>query len=139
MKDQSFDEHSAKSSNSDLGAVRPNTLHEPFQEPCFKPHFWSQMLSHVLSMVRCPVSCALPLAPFHRIAGDHVDPDTINVEFQVGMLCITIDRLSIDSPPNRRKDLLSPLLPIHAGRKTGKDVQIGFTAQPCVPGVGPLD
>src|SRR2546426_5111301 len=139
MKDQSFDEHSAKSSNSDLGAVRPNTLHEPFQEPCFKPHFWSQMLSHVLSMVRCPVSCALPLALFHRIAGDHVDPDTINVEFQIGMFSITIDRFSMDSSPNRWKNFLGPLLPLHYGREGGEDVQVGFAAQPSVPGVRSLN
>src|SRR5438445_13433572 len=99
MKDQSFDEHSAKSSNSDLGAVRPNTLDEPFQEPCFTPHFWSQMLSHVLSMVRCLVSCALPLALFYSIAGDHVDPDTINVEFQIVMFIITIDSFGLVSCP----------------------------------------
>src|SRR5437879_12871976 len=113
MKDQSFDEHSAKSSNSDLGAVRPNTLHEPFQEPCFTPHFWSQMLSHVLSMVRCPVSCALPLPRFHSIGGDHLDPDTINVEFDIELFTITSDRSGRDAFPNYRTYLLLPLPPAH--------------------------
>src|SRR5207245_7383096 len=139
MKDQSFDEHSAKSSNSDLGAVRPNAFHEPFQEPCFKPHFRFQMFFHVLSMVRCPVSCALPLALFHRIAGDHVDPDAINVEFQIGVFCISIDRFSMDSFPNRWEDFLGPLLPLHCWREGGEDVQVGFAAQPSVPGVGSLN
>src|SRR2546428_7605632 len=139
MKDQSFDEHSAKSSNSDLGSGLLLALHEPFQEPCFTPHFWSQMLSHVLSMVRCPVSCALPLALFHSIAGDHVDPDTINVEFQIGMFSITIDRFGMDSFPNCREDLLGPLLSLHCWREGGEDVQVGFAAQPSVPGVGSLN
>src|SRR6266571_1671033 len=139
MKDQSFDEHSAKSSNSDLGTIRPDTFHEPFQEPGFKPHFRSQMLSHVISMVWCPVSCALPVALFHRIAGDHVDPDTINVEFQVGMFSITIDRFSMDSFSNCWEDFLGPLLPLHCWGESGEDVQVGFAAQPSVPGVRSLN
>src|SRR5437870_13847734 len=106
MKDQSFDEHSTESSNSDLGAVRPNAFHEPFQEPCFKPHFRSQMLSHVLSMVRCPVSCALPLALFHGIAGDHVDPDTINVHSKIGFFGLWTTGLGLVSLRNCCKDSL---------------------------------
>src|SRR2546427_5386677 len=127
MKDQSFDEHSAKSSNSDLGTIGPDTFHEPFQEPGFKPHFRSQMLSHVISMVWCPVSCALPVALFHRIARDHIDPDTINVEFQIGMFSITIDRFSMDSFSNCWEDFLGPLLPLHCW---GKGAKMSKSASP---------
>src|SRR5712692_10267427 len=90
-------------------------------------------------MVRCPIGSALPLTFFHSITGNYVDPDAIDVEFQVGMLRITIGCLGIDSLPNRRKNPLSPLVPRHAGRKAGKDVQIGLITQPSVPREGSLD
>jgi len=55
------------------------------------------------------------------------------------MLRISIDGLGIDSLSNRREDPLSPFLPIHYGRKAGKDIQVGLATQPSVPGEGPLD
>src|SRR5207245_6132711 len=83
--------------------------------------------------------CAFPLAFFHRIAGDYIDSDTLDVEFQIGMFGITIDCLSANALANRREDLLSPLLPIHRSWKAGEDVQVGFATQPGVPRVRPLN
>src|SRR5712692_3383852 len=97
------------------------------------------MLSHILRMVRCPVGCALPLALFHGIAWNYIYPDAFDVKFQIGMLGITINRLSIDSLPNRWENLLRPFPPLHAWRKAGKNIQIGLATQPSVPGVRPLD
>src|SRR5712692_3459953 len=97
------------------------------------------MRSHVLGMVWRPVGRAFPLASFNGIAGNYIDPDIVNVKFQIGMLSIPIDSLGADPPPNFREDLLSPLLPIHCGRKACKDIQVGLAAQPSVPREGSLD
>src|SRR5438105_9767938 len=97
------------------------------------------MRFHLLVMVWCPVGCAFPIALFHRIAGNDIDTDVVNVEFQKRMLRISIDCLSIDPLSNRGEDLLGPFLPIHCGRKAGKDIQVGLATQPGVPGEGPLD
>src|SRR5438093_4394630 len=92
------------------------------------------MLFHVLCMVWCPVGCAHPLPFLHGIAGDYIDSDVVNVEFQIGMLGISIDCLSMNPFSNRRKNPPSPFLPIHCRRKVGEKIKVGLAAQPSVRG-----
>src|SRR5213594_3204444 len=96
------------------------------------------MPCHVLGMVWCPVGCAFPLALFHGIARDYIYSDTFDMEFQIGMLSISIYGLSIDSFSNCREDPLNPFLPIHCERKAGEDIQVGLATQPSVPCEGSL-
>src|SRR5947199_9389150 len=96
------------------------------------------MRFHVLCMVWCPVGCAFPIALFHGIAGDDVDPDIVNVKFQIRMLRITINCLGADPLPNLREDLLRPLPSVHCRGKGGEDIQVGLAAQPSVAGKGSL-
>src|SRR2546426_3364188 len=97
------------------------------------------MFFHVLGVVWCPVGCAFPLAFFHGIARDDIYSDTFDMEFQIGMLSISVDSLGADPLANFREDLLCPLPPIHCERKACKDIQVGLAAQPSVPREGPLD
>src|SRR5206468_402673 len=101
-------------------------------------HFSHQMLFHVLGMEWCPVGCALPPAFFHGIAGDYIDPNVVNVEFQIGMLSIAINCLGADPLPDFREDLLRPLPSVHCRGKGGEDIQVGLAAQPGVTGEGSL-
>src|SRR6267143_2084700 len=86
-----------------------------------------------------PIGCTLPLALFNGIARDHIYSDTFDVEFQIGMLSISIDSLGANPLPNFREDLLGPRLPIHCGRKACKDIQVGLAAQPSVSRERPLN
>src|SRR5438552_16677941 len=61
------------------------------------------------------------------------------MEFQIGMLSISIDSLGAYPLSNFGEDPLCPLSPFHCWRKAGKYVQVCFPTEPSAPGEVPLN
>src|SRR5207244_7775672 len=91
-------------------------------------------------MIGGPVSCTLPLALLHIVAGNNCHTDVFDMKLQKGMLRSALDNsIPCEAFSDCWENLLHPLLPFHRGRKPGKDVQISFAANPSISRERPLE
>src|SRR5437660_10027630 len=91
-------------------------------------------------MIGGPVSCTLPLALLHIVAGNNVHTDVFDVKLQKGMLRVALDNsIPWETFSDCWENLLHPLLPFHRGRKPGKDVQLSLAANPSISRERPLE